>query len=200
MEALRRPALAEDAVRYRLLAAAGPGGEALLRLNWPWCASARSWPRTCGSGSRSACATCRAAVRARRTWVALRCSGITWRMSGSLCTCCGRSPGSSRGWQPVTGMSLCCIEFQVYMAQSNVGRSFSSHRRGVSSVGAATSESAGPDSGAEAAELAALDVDMNLVANLLESYRAQAGLAGPTSNILQSLGVNLPESTELSGS
>ncbi|XP_050832126.1 uncharacterized protein LOC115485561 isoform X2 [Serinus canaria] len=100
MEALRRPALAEDAVRYRLLAAAGPGGEALLRLNWPWCASARSWPRTCGSGSRSACATCRAAVRARRTWVALRCSGITWRMSGSLCTCCGRSPGSSRGWQP----------------------------------------------------------------------------------------------------
>ncbi|KAL9847314.1 protein ecdysoneless homolog isoform 9-T10 [Geothlypis trichas] len=33
MEALRRPALPEDAVRYRLLAAAaaGPGGEALLR-------------------------------------------------------------------------------------------------------------------------------------------------------------------------
>lgn len=70
----------------------------------------------------------------------------------------------------------------------------------ASSVGAATSESAGPDSGAEAAELAPLDVDMNLVANLLESYSAQAGLAGPTSNILQSLGVNLPESTELSGS
>uniref|UniRef100_A0A8U8B198 Uncharacterized protein n=1 Tax=Geospiza parvula TaxID=87175 RepID=A0A8U8B198_GEOPR len=33
MEALRRPALPEDAVRYRLFAAAaaGPGGEALLR-------------------------------------------------------------------------------------------------------------------------------------------------------------------------
>ncbi|XP_037997390.1 uncharacterized protein LOC119702825 isoform X1 [Motacilla alba alba] len=31
MEALRRPALPEDALRSRLLAAAGPGGEALLR-------------------------------------------------------------------------------------------------------------------------------------------------------------------------
>ncbi|XP_071295295.1 LOW QUALITY PROTEIN: protein ecdysoneless homolog [Agelaius tricolor] len=86
------------------------------------------------------------------------------------------------------------------LAQTNVGKSFSSHKRGASSVGAAPSESAGPGCGAEAAELAALDVDMNLVANLLESYSAQAGLAGPTSNILQSLGLNLPESTELTGS
>nr|XP_054493368.1 LOW QUALITY PROTEIN: protein ecdysoneless homolog [Agelaius phoeniceus] len=86
------------------------------------------------------------------------------------------------------------------LAQTNVGKSFSSHKRGASSVGAAPCESAGPGCGAEAAELAALDVDMNLVANLLESYSAQAGLAGPTSNILQSLGLNLPESTELTGS
>ncbi|XP_030921792.1 protein ecdysoneless homolog, partial [Geospiza fortis] len=91
-------------------------------------------------------------------------------------------------------------EMDRELAQTNVGKSFSSHKRGASSVGAAPCESAGPDSGAEAAELAALDVDMNLVANLLESYSAQAGLAGPTSNILQSLGVNLPESTELTGS
>lgn len=70
----------------------------------------------------------------------------------------------------------------------------------ASSVEAATSESAGPDSGAEDAVLAPVDVDMNLVANLLESYSAQAGLAGPTSNILQSMGVNLPENTDLTGS
>ncbi|XP_074400581.1 protein ecdysoneless homolog isoform X2 [Zonotrichia albicollis] len=91
-------------------------------------------------------------------------------------------------------------EMDRELAQSNVGKSFSSHKRGASSVGAAPCESAGPACGAEAAELAALDVDMNLVANLLESYSAQAGLAGPTSSILQSLGVNLPESTELPGS
>ncbi|XP_057884826.1 protein ecdysoneless homolog [Melospiza georgiana] len=91
-------------------------------------------------------------------------------------------------------------EMDRELAQTNVGKSFSSHKRGASSVGAAPCESAGPDCGAEAAELAALDVDMNLVAKLLESYSAQAGLAGPTSSILQSLGVNLPESTELTGS
>lgn len=70
----------------------------------------------------------------------------------------------------------------------------------ASSVEAATSESAGPDSGAEDAELTPVDVDMNLVANLLESYSAQAGLAGPTSNILQSMGVYLPENTDHTGS
>ncbi|XP_063020333.1 protein ecdysoneless homolog [Melospiza melodia melodia] len=91
-------------------------------------------------------------------------------------------------------------EMDRELAQTNIGKSFSSHKRGASSVGAAPCESAGPDCGAEAAELAALDVDMNLVANLLESYSAQAGLAGPTSSILQSLGVNLPESSELTGS
>ncbi|KAM7016325.1 protein ecdysoneless homolog [Passerculus sandwichensis] len=91
-------------------------------------------------------------------------------------------------------------EMDRELAQTNVGKSFSSHKRGASSVGAAPCESAGPDCGAEAAELAALDVDTNLVAKLLESYSAQAGLAGPTSSILQSLGVNLPESTELPGS
>lgn len=37
---------------------------------------------------------------------------------------------------------------------------------------------------------------MNLVANLLESYSAQSGLAGPTSNILQSMGVHLPENAD----
>ncbi|KAM7008316.1 uncharacterized protein RBU47_008023 [Passerculus sandwichensis] len=91
-------------------------------------------------------------------------------------------------------------EMDRELAQTNVGKSFSSHKRGASSVGAAPCESAGPDCGAEAAELAALDVDTNLVAKLLESYSAQAGLAGPTSSILQSLGVNLPEGTELPGS
>ncbi|OWK53533.1 Protein SGT1 [Lonchura striata] len=91
-------------------------------------------------------------------------------------------------------------EMDHELAQTNVGKSFATQKRGASSVEAAPSESAGPDCGAEDAELAPVDVDMNLVANLLESYSAQAGLAGPTSNILQSLGVNFPENTELTGS
>lgn len=77
---------------------------------------------------------------------------------------------------------------------------FSLYSLQASSGEAATSGRAGPDCGAEDAELAPVDVDMNLVANLLQSYSAQAGLAGPTSNILQSMGVNLPENTDLTGS
>ena len=38
-----------------------------------------------------------------------------------------------------------------------------------------------------------VDVDLNLVKNLLESYTSQEGGAGPASNILQSLGVHIPE-------
>ena len=38
-----------------------------------------------------------------------------------------------------------------------------------------------------------VDVDFNLIKNLLESYTSQEGGAGPASNILQSLGVHIPE-------
>ena len=38
-----------------------------------------------------------------------------------------------------------------------------------------------------------VDVDFNLIKNLLESYTSQEGGAGPTSNILQSFGVHIPE-------
>ncbi|NWI91290.1 ECD protein, partial [Pitta sordida] len=83
-------------------------------------------------------------------------------------------------------------EMDRELAQTNVGKSFTTQNKGASSVKAAPSESAA----AEDAALAPVDVDMNLVANLLESYSAQAGLAGPTSNILQSMGVYLPENKD----
>lgn len=40
-----------------------------------------------------------------------------------------------------------------------------------------------------------VDVDINLVKNLLDSYSAQDGMAGPASNILGSMGVNVPADT-----
>ncbi|XP_009696578.1 PREDICTED: protein SGT1, partial [Cariama cristata] len=91
-------------------------------------------------------------------------------------------------------------EMDRELAHTNVGRSFTTQKKGASSVKATTSQSAGPDSGAEDTELTPVDVDMNLVANLLESYSAQSGLAGPTSNILQSMGVYLPENADRTGS
>ena len=47
-------------------------------------------------------------------------------------------------------------------------------------------------------EIQPLDVDLNLVTNLLESLSSQAGLAGPASNLLQSMGIHLPPNTDRS--
>lgn len=62
----------------------------------------------------------------------------------------------------------------------------------------------GGDIGADAAgsseqtedEIQPLDVDVNLVTNLLESLSSQAGLAGPASNLLHSLGLRLPPNAD----
>lgn len=45
-------------------------------------------------------------------------------------------------------------------------------------------------------EIQPLDVDLNLVTNLLESLSCQAGLAGPASNLLQSLSIHLPPNSD----
>ncbi|KAF3708092.1 Protein ecdysoneless -like protein [Channa argus] len=50
----------------------------------------------------------------------------------------------------------------------------------------------------ETEEIQPLDVDLNLVTNLLESLSCQAGLAGPASNLLQSLGLHLPPNSDSS--
>ncbi|NXN22213.1 ECD protein, partial [Nycticryphes semicollaris] len=91
-------------------------------------------------------------------------------------------------------------EMDRELAHTNVGKSFTTQKKAASSVNATASQNTGPDSGAEDPELTPVDVDMNLVANLLESYSAQSGLAGPTSNILQSMGVYLPENADRIGS
>ncbi|XP_033835022.1 protein ecdysoneless homolog [Periophthalmus magnuspinnatus] len=41
-----------------------------------------------------------------------------------------------------------------------------------------------------------LDIDLNLITNLLESLSSQAGLAGPASNLIQSLGIHLPPNSD----
>lgn len=45
-----------------------------------------------------------------------------------------------------------------------------------------------------------VDVDFNLVKNILESFSTQQGLAGPASNILNSMGVWLPPDKDFSQS
>lgn len=53
-----------------------------------------------------------------------------------------------------------------------------------------------PGTEREEEEIQPLDVDLNLVTNLLESLASQAGLAGPASNLLQSMGIHLPANSD----
>lgn len=48
----------------------------------------------------------------------------------------------------------------------------------------------------QAEDLQPLDLDTNLVRNLLQSYTAQQGLAGPAGNLAGLLGLNLPDHAE----
>ena len=41
-----------------------------------------------------------------------------------------------------------------------------------------------------------VDIDLSLVSNMLESYSSQDGLAGSTSNLFQSMSVQLPDSAD----
>ena len=60
----------------------------------------------------------------------------------------------------------------------------------------AKDDSGEEDSGAGGSVVTPVDVDLNLVSNMLEPYSSQAGLAGPASNLLQSMGVQLPDNDD----
>ncbi|KAJ1736075.1 hypothetical protein LPJ61_000218 [Coemansia biformis] len=68
------------------------------------------------------------------------------------------------------------------LAATHIGRSFDRH------------ESAGSKSASEAAadSLPDVNVDLNLVRNIVESFRAQEGLAGPAGTLLGQAGIRLP--------
>ncbi|XP_048194953.1 protein ecdysoneless homolog [Perognathus longimembris pacificus] len=91
-----------------------------------------------------------------------------------------------------------------YMAQmdqelshTTMGRSFTTGKQlskeppSQSNNSHSEEDSAAGDSG-----MGPVDIDLNLVSNILESYSSQAGLAGPASNLLQSMGVQLPDNTD----
>lgn len=85
------------------------------------------------------------------------------------------------------------------LAHTSMGKSFTTrkqvHKEPPSQMTNNSSDE--EDSGAGDCAAAPVDVDLNLVSNILESYSSQAGLAGPASNLLQSMGVQLPDNTDL---
>lgn len=84
------------------------------------------------------------------------------------------------------------------LAHTNIGKSFAKKKNEHS----ASHPKEGDDGSfeeevcLEESGLAPVDVDLNLVTNILESYSSQSGLAGPASNLLQSMGVHLPDNTD----
>lgn len=85
------------------------------------------------------------------------------------------------------------------LAETNIGKSFTKKKNGglVHPKTANAEESNSEEEvDSEASDLAPVDVDLNLVTNILESFSSQSGLAGPVSNLLQSMGVHLPDNTD----
>lgn len=85
------------------------------------------------------------------------------------------------------------------LAETNIGKSFTKKKNGglVHPKTANAEESNSEEEvDSEESDLAPVDVDLNLVTNILESFSSQSGLAGPVSNLLQSMGVHLPDNTD----
>ncbi|TPX55096.1 hypothetical protein PhCBS80983_g05595 [Powellomyces hirtus] len=72
-------------------------------------------------------------------------------------------------------------------------RELSSSKMGSTFEKVAPSTSQGTGDDEEAEETAPVDLDLNLVKNILESFSAQEGLPGPAESILSSLGIRLPK-------
>ena len=84
------------------------------------------------------------------------------------------------------------------LASSRVDRSMGSHLPADTPGNAAhkAKQQAAAAEQSEGDELKLLDLDLNLVQNLLQSYTAQQGLAGPAGNLAGLLGLDLPHDTE----
>uniref|UniRef100_A0A2D4P957 Uncharacterized protein n=1 Tax=Micrurus surinamensis TaxID=129470 RepID=A0A2D4P957_MICSU len=93
-------------------------------------------------------------------------------------------------------------EMDRELSSTTIGKSFTNQKKGERSVKVFPHEDPNPDlegnQNKEDPATTPVDIDLNLVTNLLESYNAQDGLAGPVSNILQSMGVYLPDNTDKS--
>ncbi|GAA6231629.1 protein ecdysoneless homolog [Lates japonicus] len=88
------------------------------------------------------------------------------------------------------------------LMSTNIGKSFSQTNYNKADLDNGSPHPSAPGSvpreGETGEEIQPLDVDLNLVTNLLESLSCQDGLAGPASNLLQSLGLHLPPNSDSS--
>uniref|UniRef100_UPI003AAB2C36 protein ecdysoneless homolog isoform X1 n=1 Tax=Centroberyx gerrardi TaxID=166262 RepID=UPI003AAB2C36 len=111
------------------------------------------------------------------------------------------SPGGEKGAETLDSLKRYMDQMDQELMSTNVGQSFTQKQKcdkeGLTN-GSPHPAGLPREGGVEEAEeeIQPLDVDLNLVTNLLESLSSQAGLAGPASNLLQSLGLHLPPNTD----
>ncbi|XP_066549451.1 protein ecdysoneless homolog isoform X2 [Amia ocellicauda] len=109
----------------------------------------------------------------------------------------GRGPGL-KGAEALGSLRRYMDQMDQELAGTHIGHSFS-QPAGVGENRPGPDEAQGRADGLQEDEGATpLDVDLNLVTNLLESLSSQAGLAGPASTLLQSMGIHLPPNTDRS--
>ncbi|OWK02300.1 hypothetical protein Celaphus_00018100 [Cervus elaphus hippelaphus] len=82
------------------------------------------------------------------------------------------------------------------LAHTSIAKSFTTQKQMEPLSQTTNDNSEEEDSGTGGSIMTPVDVDLNLVSNILESYSSQAGLAGPASNLLQSMGVQLPDNAD----
>ncbi|XP_038847863.1 protein ecdysoneless homolog isoform X1 [Salvelinus namaycush] len=97
------------------------------------------------------------------------------------------------GPEALEGLREYMDEMDHELMGTNIGQSFN-QQQDTSKAGPSQEDLLGEDE----EEIQPLNIDLNLVTNLLESLSSQAGLAGPASNLLHSLGIHLPPNTDRS--
>ncbi|XP_037322104.2 protein ecdysoneless homolog [Pungitius pungitius] len=109
------------------------------------------------------------------------------------------------GTETLDGLRKYMDEMDQELMSTNIGQSFNLTKYNKVDLdnGSPHSSASGGERGEtkeeeeeEEEEIQPLDVDLNLVTNLLESLSCQSGLAGPASNLLQSLGIHLPPNSD----
>ncbi|XP_061600787.1 protein ecdysoneless homolog [Cololabis saira] len=101
--------------------------------------------------------------------------------------------------ETLDGLKKYMDQMDQELMSTNVGQSFSqtnNNKEGLDKTSSHSSAGISLPREDVDEEIQPLDLDVNLVTNLLESLSCQAGLAGPASNLLQSLGINLPPNSD----
>uniref|UniRef100_A0AAV2JR24 Ecdysoneless n=2 Tax=Knipowitschia caucasica TaxID=637954 RepID=A0AAV2JR24_KNICA len=110
-------------------------------------------------------------------------------------------PSEMNGTETLESLKKYMDQMDEELMGTNIGQSFKQKEKTVPENGSPHSSGEGSFSRDEEVreieeEIQPLDIDLNLVTNLLESLSSQAGLAGPASNLLQSLGIHLPPNSD----